>query len=84
MVLIKYNGLAAELGSIQPVQAGSQLGMERRDRALCTWKALYSPVAFLPIDHFHAGEAWRTVSIARGPRLGSNHYPFVVTLALTD
>jgi endonuclease/exonuclease/phosphatase (EEP) superfamily protein YafD len=61
-----------------------QLGLERRDRALFTWPALYSPVAFLPIDHIYAGEAWRTVSIARGPRLGSDHYPIVVTLALTS
>ena len=61
-----------------------QLGLERRDRALFTWPALYSPVAFLPIDHIYAGEAWRTVSIARGPRLGSDHYPIVATLALTD
>jgi len=60
-----------------------QLGLERRDRALFTWPALYSPVAFLPIDHIYAGEAWRTVSIVRGPRLGSDHYPIVVTLALT-
>jgi endonuclease/exonuclease/phosphatase (EEP) superfamily protein YafD len=61
-----------------------QLGLERRDRALFSWPALYSPVAFLPIDHIYAGEAWRTVSIARGPRLGSDHYPIVATLALTD
>jgi endonuclease/exonuclease/phosphatase (EEP) superfamily protein YafD len=61
-----------------------QLGLERRDRALFTWPALYSPVAFLPIDHIYAGEAWRTVSIVRGPRLGSDHYPVIATLALTD
>jgi endonuclease/exonuclease/phosphatase (EEP) superfamily protein YafD len=61
-----------------------QLGLERRDRALFTWPALYSPVAFLPIDHIYAGEAWRTVSIVRGPRLGSDHYPIVATLVLTD
>jgi endonuclease/exonuclease/phosphatase (EEP) superfamily protein YafD len=61
-----------------------QLGLERRDRALFTWPALYSPVAFLPIDHIYAGEAWRTVSIVRGPRLSSDHFPIVATLALTD
>jgi len=59
-----------------------QIGLERRDRALFTWPALYSPLAFLPIDHIYAGEAWRTVSIARGPRLGSDHYPIAVVLAL--
>jgi endonuclease/exonuclease/phosphatase (EEP) superfamily protein YafD len=61
-----------------------QLGLERRDRALSTWPANYSPVAFLPIDHVYAGTAWRTVSIARGPQLGSDHYPVVVTLALAS
>jgi endonuclease/exonuclease/phosphatase (EEP) superfamily protein YafD len=61
-----------------------QLGLERRDRALFSWPALYSPVAFLPIDHIYAGGAWRTVAIARGPRLGSDHYPIVATLALID
>jgi len=67
-----------------------RVGMERRDRALFSWpvrlfpKAPLSwPLALLPIDHLYAGEAWRTVSIRRGPRLGSDHYPIVVQLALT-
>ena len=66
-------------------------GLERRDRAMFSWPArpfmgglLRSPVAFLPIDHIYAGSAWRTVSIERGPRLGSDHYPVVVVLALQD
>jgi endonuclease/exonuclease/phosphatase (EEP) superfamily protein YafD len=46
--------------------------------------ALYGPVAILPIDHIYAGGAWRTVSIARGPRPGSDHYLIVETLALID
>jgi len=69
----------------------TRLGMERRDRALFSWpvrlfpKAPLSwPLALLPIDHLYAGQAWRTVSIARGPRLGSDHYPIVVRLALTQ
>ena len=66
-------------------------GLERRDRAMFSWPArpfvgglLRSPVAFLPIDHIYAGSAWRTVKIERGPRLGSDHYPVVVVLALTE
>ncbi len=66
-------------------------GLERRDRAMFSWPArpfvggrLTSPMAFLPIDHIYAGSAWRTVKIERGPRLGSDHYPVVVVLALTD
>ena len=68
-----------------------RLGMERRDRALFSWPARLSsktplswPLAALPIDHVYAGRAWRTVSIERGPRLGSDHYPLVVKLALVD
>ena len=61
-----------------------RLALERRDRALFTWPARYSPLPILPIDHIYAGEAWRTVSIMRGPRLGSDHYPLVATLALTN
>jgi len=64
-------------------------GMERRTRALFSWPAgsftrhrFVSIVPWLPIDHVYAGSAWRTVSVQRGPRLGSDHYPVVVRLAL--
>ena len=67
------------------------LGLERRDRALFSWPARLSPTArwgwpapLLPIDHVYAGRAWRTISLVRGPRLGSDHYPLLVRLALTD
>lgn len=63
-------------------------GLERRTRALPTWptdrarrRRIRSPFPLLPIDHVYAGAAWRTVSVERGPRLGSDHYPVVVTLA---
>lgn len=63
-------------------------GLERRTRAMASWPAgafsglhLASPFAILPIDHVYAGKAWRTVEALRGPRLGSDHYPVVVTLA---
>jgi len=66
-----------------------RMGLERRDRAIPTWPArrrmggvLIDVPALLPIDHVYAGRAWRTVSIRRGPRLGSDHYPLVVDLAL--
>jgi endonuclease/exonuclease/phosphatase (EEP) superfamily protein YafD len=64
-------------------------GLERRDRALFTWPArlildgkVTLPFPFLPIDHVYAGSDWRTVKVRRGPRLGSDHYPVIVTLAL--
>lgn len=62
-------------------------GLERRTRALASWPAgrfsrlhLASPAPVLPIDQVYAGKDWRTVSVRRGPKLGSDHYPVVVTL----
>jgi endonuclease/exonuclease/phosphatase (EEP) superfamily protein YafD len=58
--------------------------LERRTRALPSWPArtLKGKALFplLPIDHVYAGKGWRTVSIQRGPRLGSDHYPVIVIL----
>jgi endonuclease/exonuclease/phosphatase (EEP) superfamily protein YafD len=66
-----------------------RLGLERRDRAIATWPACPRPgpwpvcvPPFLPIDHAYVGAGWRTVAIGRGPRLGSDHFPLVVDLAL--
>ncbi|WGM38612.1 hypothetical protein AMEJIAPC_01515 [Caulobacter sp. NIBR1757] len=63
-------------------------GLARRTRALATWPAasfsryqVGFPVPFLPIDHVYAGSAWKTVSVERGPKLGSDHYPVVVVLS---
>jgi endonuclease/exonuclease/phosphatase (EEP) superfamily protein YafD len=63
------------------------LGLIRRTRALFTWPAdrvshdkLPAPFAVLPIDHVYAGPGWATVRVERGPKLGSDHYPVVVTL----
>lgn len=61
-------------------------GLERRTRALATWptgafsRLGTSPFPLLPIDHVYAGKAWKTVKVERGPRLGSDHRPVVVTL----
>jgi endonuclease/exonuclease/phosphatase (EEP) superfamily protein YafD len=62
-------------------------GIPRRERAIATWPARrygrlrWLGAPFLPIDHVYAGPAWGTVSVRRGPRLSSDHYPVVVTLA---
>jgi endonuclease/exonuclease/phosphatase (EEP) superfamily protein YafD len=57
-------------------------GLIRRTRALYSWPATSKvPFPVLPIDHVYAGSAWATVSVSRGPRLGSDHYPVVVVLA---
>ena len=39
------------------------------------------PLPVLPIDHVYAGPGWATVSVERGPSIGSDHYPLVVILA---
>jgi endonuclease/exonuclease/phosphatase (EEP) superfamily protein YafD len=64
------------------------IGLIRRTRALFSWPAARSshnpfpaPFPYLPIDHVYAGKGWATVKVERGPRLGSDHYPIVVTLA---
>lgn len=64
------------------------LGLIRRTRALFTWPAgqlshnrLPAPFPYLPIDHVYAGPGWATVEVRRGPALGSDHYPVIVTLA---
>ncbi|ALL13264.1 endonuclease/exonuclease/phosphatase family protein [Caulobacter henricii] len=62
------------------------LGLERRTRALPSWpsgrfsRLANAPAPFLPIDHVYAGKAWKTVSVTRGPALGSDHRPIVVHL----
>jgi len=65
--------------------------MERRTKALFSWPAarfsrfrIWVPGPFLAIDHVYAGSDWKTVSVERGPPLGSDHYPVVVTLALDE
>ncbi|MDO9338051.1 MAG: endonuclease/exonuclease/phosphatase family protein [Caulobacter sp.] len=62
-------------------------GMERRTRGQATWPAapitryqIRPPFPLLAIDQVYAGKAWKTVSVKRGPRLGSDHYPIVVVL----
>jgi endonuclease/exonuclease/phosphatase (EEP) superfamily protein YafD len=54
--------------------------LARRTHAIFTWPAMIArldkpaPFAFLPIDHIYAGSAWRTRSVRRLARAGSDHY----------
>ena len=64
------------------------LELVRRTRGLASWPnrlpfgtAMAMPAPVLPIDQLYAGRAWRTVSVRRGPRTGSDHYGVLVTLA---
>ncbi|CAN5175112.1 endonuclease/exonuclease/phosphatase family protein [soil metagenome] len=62
------------------------LGLKRRTRALASWpsgafsRVASAPFPILPIDHVYAGNTWKTVKVERGPVLGSDHRPVVVTL----
>jgi endonuclease/exonuclease/phosphatase (EEP) superfamily protein YafD len=62
------------------------LGLERWTRALPTWpsgqfsRVAAAPAPFLPIDHVYSGSAWRAVKVERGPAIGSDHRPIMVTL----
>ena len=63
-------------------------GLQRRTRALPSWpagdflgKGVSAPFPILPIDHVYAGDSWKTVSVKRGPKLGSDHYPVLVEFA---
>jgi endonuclease/exonuclease/phosphatase (EEP) superfamily protein YafD len=62
------------------------LGLERRTHGLATWPAAPLPriglklPPFLAIDQLYAGRAWKTVSVRRGPYMGSDHYPLMVVL----
>ena len=62
-------------------------GLQRLTHGLASFPAraypklnLKAPFPFLPIDQVYAGKGWRTISVQRGPRLGSDHYPVIVTL----
>lgn len=61
-------------------------GLECLTRALPTWPAqawtrlrLPAIAPFLPIDHVYSGSRWRLVSLRRGPRTSSDHYPIEAT-----
>ena len=63
-------------------------GLIRRERAMFSypaggdaWDPISLPAPVLPIDHVYAGPGWATLSVTRGPRLGSDHYPVVMMLA---
>lgn len=63
------------------------LGLIRRTRGQASWPAtavsrwkIRPPLPFLAIDQVYAGSDWKTVSVTRGPKLGSDHYPIVTVL----
>ncbi|WP_421935367.1 endonuclease/exonuclease/phosphatase family protein [Phenylobacterium sp.] len=83
--MILTGDLNASPWSAQLRRLDASLGLTRRDRAVATWPAQVMgrpwPLPFLAIDHVYAGPGWATVKVERGPHLGSDHYPLIVTLA---
>ncbi|MGZ6015927.1 MAG: endonuclease/exonuclease/phosphatase family protein [Phenylobacterium sp.] len=74
--------------SFRQKRADHDFRLERRDLATPTWPAripqfggLPFPFPFLSIDHVYAGPEWRTVSVRRGPRVGSDHYPLIAVFS---
>lgn len=57
------------------------IGLQRRTFGVRTWPSPSSPVrerlplALFGIDHVLAGDTWETISVRRGPDVGSDHYP---------
>lgn len=63
----------------------ASMPVRRVTRALPSWPARFEhgkafPMPLLPIDHIYAGSAWKVVSVQRGERGGSDHYPVIATL----
>ena len=58
--------------------------LTRRSHAIFSWPArfgrLHVPLALLPIDQVYAGPGWRSASVERLPRTGSDHYGLAVSL----
>lgn len=74
--------------SFQRRKWDARFGLIRRDRAVFSWPAQpykrlkwLGSIPLLPIDHLYAGDDWATVSVTRGPKLSSDHYPLVAILA---
>ena len=59
----------------------------RRTRGVFSWPAIIDGThwpalfPFLAIDQVYASRDWRTLTVARLPRSGSDHYPILVRLA---
>lgn len=47
---------------------------------IANWGGMTFPFPLLPIDQVYVGSDWRPVGIGRGPAMGSDHHPIVVTL----
>ena len=60
-------------------------GLDRATHQLATYPTPargnpdWPPFALFPIDHQFYGAAWRPVAVRRGPDVGSDHYPVLVT-----
>lgn len=66
---------------------GAEAGLSRATRNIPTYPTAargnphWPPAAFLPIDHQFSGRGWHAETARRGPNVGSDHFPIVVTYA---
>lgn len=63
--------------------APSRLGLKTLPARRASWPAPSSGLPFptlFDIDHALLGEGWMAARMERGPDLGSDHYPFLITL----
>jgi endonuclease/exonuclease/phosphatase (EEP) superfamily protein YafD len=68
---------------------GRAAGLRRATRQIATYPSPargnpdWPPFAIFPIDHQFSGSGWRPVAVRRGPDVGSDHYPVIVTYQAT-
>lgn len=62
----------------------ADMDLRLMSKAIPSWPTAMGWGAFLPIDNIYGSGCVATKSISRGPRLGSDHYPLVLTATLGD
>lgn len=60
------------------------MGLRLMSRATPSWTTAWGGWAPLPLDNIYGRGCLRLVDLARGPNLGSDHYPLVMTARMGD
>ncbi|MDG9923547.1 MULTISPECIES: endonuclease/exonuclease/phosphatase family protein [unclassified Pseudomonas] len=61
-----------------------QIGWRRASGLAPTWPSLGAGLMGIPIDHVLASRHWRLLGHERGPHIGSDHFPVLARLALSN
>lgn len=64
------------------MRRAAAIGVRRATGLTPTWPAVVGSTVLIPIDHVLASPHWTVVARKRGPHIGSDHRPVVVSLAL--